>query len=201
MSLNQRKVHIWILKILGLWEADKQDKGQVGCKNSAGKLGLFRLPSKDFPISLPRLTQLFLMIMSYIHMPRGENWEMAKIIIIGKGVKWASLGHIPRSWRLVKGCMTLIERMALIHPKEFWPIFWLSFLLKTSERLIDKYIRDRVIVKNLSIHGWQICWNSTTGARNIKCIGKKGESNWSLRGYWANFNKTTFRSMNDIIAN
>jgi hypothetical protein len=56
-------------------------------------------------------------------------------------------GFVPTAWRQVK--VVFIPkpgRSSYCEPKDFRPISLTSFLLKTLERLVDRYLRDEVLV-------------------------------------------------------
>jgi hypothetical protein len=56
-------------------------------------------------------------------------------------------GYVPVSWRQVK--VVFIPKPGKNShsgPKDFRPISLTSFLLKTMERLVDRYLRDEVLV-------------------------------------------------------
>jgi hypothetical protein len=55
-------------------------------------------------------------------------------------------GYVPAMWRQVK--VVFIPkpgRNSYCGPKDFRPISLTSFLLKTLERLVDRYLRDEVL--------------------------------------------------------
>jgi hypothetical protein len=58
-----------------------------------------------------------------------------------------AMGYVPLSWRQFK--VVFIPKpgkSSYSGPKEFRPISLTSFLLKTMERLVDRYIRDEIMV-------------------------------------------------------
>jgi hypothetical protein len=58
-----------------------------------------------------------------------------------------AMGYVPLSWRQVK--VVFIPKpgkSSYSGPKDFRPISLTSFLLKTMERLVDRYIRDEIMV-------------------------------------------------------
>jgi hypothetical protein len=61
---------------------------------------------------------------------------------------WAGLvtGYVPAIWRQVKVVfMPKPGRDSYGGPKDFRPISLTSFLLKTMERLVDRFLRDEIL--------------------------------------------------------
>jgi ribonuclease HI len=69
-----------------------------------------------------------------------------------------SSGFIPKAWRGVK--VTFIPkpgRASYVEAKSFRPISLMSFILKTIEKLVDRYIRENVLVSN-PLHKYQYAY-------------------------------------------
>ena len=70
--------------------------------------------------------------------------------VIGPLVRLAraslAVGHVPEAWRGTRVVfIPKAGKNGYTSPKDFRPISLTSFLLKTVERLVDKYIRDKVL--------------------------------------------------------
>ena len=89
------------------------------------------------------------------------DWQVAARIVTYRRVEWAIdsfapykspgidgifSGHVPTAWRQVK--VVFIPkpgRNSYCGPKDFRPISPTSFLLKTLERLVDRFLRDEIL--------------------------------------------------------
>ena len=62
-----------------------------------------------------------------------------------------TLGYIPKAWKGTKVIfIPKAGKKGWTSPKDFRPISLTSFVLKTVERLVDRYIRDKILtVKSL----------------------------------------------------
>ena len=59
------------------------------------------------------------------------------------------LGHVPRAWQGTKVVfIPKAGRISYVSPSDFRPISLTSFFLKTAERLLDRYIRDTILVRH-----------------------------------------------------
>lgn len=123
-------------------------------------------------------------------------------IILSKSLTW---GHIPREWREVK--IIFIPKPGRIDynsAKAFRPISLSSFMLKTMERLIDRDIRDSVLIANpLSInqHAFRAGFSTESALHNlvnkIDCTLAAGESVLAtFMDIQGAFDNTTFNSIN-----
>jgi hypothetical protein len=56
---------------------------------------------------------------------------------------------VPPAWRQVKVFIPKPGRNTYCGPKDYRPISLTSFLLKTMERLVDRYLRDETLVSSL----------------------------------------------------
>ena len=84
-------------------------------------------------------------------------------------------GYIPTAWRWVKvGFIPKPGRSFYCGPKDFRPISPTSFLLKTLERLVDRFLRDEVLAFNpLPALTFQ-----TVLDLNAACRSKRTETYW-----------------------
>jgi len=58
-----------------------------------------------------------------------------------------AMGHVPAIWRQVKVVfIPKPRRSSYCGPRDFRPISLTSFLLKTMDRLVDRFLRDEVLV-------------------------------------------------------
>jgi hypothetical protein len=59
---------------------------------------------------------------------------------------WLATGYVPAIWRQVKVVFILKpSRTSYSGPRVYRPISPTSFLLKTMERLVDRYLRDKAL--------------------------------------------------------
>ena len=69
------------------------------------------------------------------------------------------LGHVPRPWQSTRvAFIPKAGKASYVSPKDFRPISLTSFLLKCTEKLVDRFIRDKVVsVKSLNTgqHAYQ----------------------------------------------
>ena len=56
-----------------------------------------------------------------------------------------AMGYVPVIWRQVKLVFILKPDSSYCGPKDFRPISLTYFLLKTMERLVDRFLRDEVL--------------------------------------------------------
>ena len=101
---------------------------------------------------------------------------------------------VPYLVKIFRACLvtsydpaTLRQIMVMFTPKTVWnsysgswdfrPISIKSFLLKTIERLVDRFLRDEILAfiplhpKSTCIIGWEICRNSPSSARGSGAEG------------------------------
>jgi len=58
-----------------------------------------------------------------------------------------ALGYIPMSWKRISMVFIPKPGKSLYHAKSLQPISLMSFILKTLEKLLDRHIRDGVLVE------------------------------------------------------
>lgn len=81
------------------------------------------------------------------------------------------LGHIPKVWTLVK--VIFIPKQGksdYTSPKSFRPISLTSFLLKTLERLVDRFVRDTYLARrplHKSQHAYRECRSTETALHQL----------------------------------
>jgi hypothetical protein len=76
-----------------------------------------------------------------------EEWEVLIPYLIRIFRACLVTGYVPAMWRQVK--VVFIPkpgRNSYCGPKDFGPISLTSFLLKTLERLVDRFLRDEILV-------------------------------------------------------
>jgi len=76
-----------------------------------------------------------------------EGWDILIPYLIRIFCGCQATGYVPTVWRQVK--VVFIPkpgRNSYCGPKDFRPISLTSFLLKTLERLVDRFLRDEILV-------------------------------------------------------
>lgn len=117
-------------------------------------------------------------------------------------------GYIPKLWRQVKVVFLPKPGKAdYSQPKAFRPISLTSFLLKTLERLCDRYIRDNILVKsplNVNQHAYNVGKSTETALHQVvSYIEHNLENKTCTLGAFIDiegaFDKTTFTSINNAL--
>jgi hypothetical protein len=76
-----------------------------------------------------------------------QGWEILIPYLIKMFCACLATGYVPAAWRQVKVVfITKTGRNSHCGSKDFWPISLTSFLLKTLERLVDRFLRDEILV-------------------------------------------------------
>jgi hypothetical protein len=78
-------------------------------------------------------------------------------------------GYVPAMWHQVK--VVFIPkpgRNSYCRPRDFRPISLTSFLLKTMERLVGRFLRDEILafkpLQPTCIPAWEVCGNGSSSA-------------------------------------
>lgn len=120
-----------------------------------------------------------------------------------------ALGHIPVAWREVK--VIFIPKPGktdYTQPKSYRPISLSSFLLKTLERLCDRYIRDEALTKSplhKNQHAYTIGKSTETALHSVvskieTAINHQCSSLAAFIDIEGAFDKTTFPSISSALA-
>jgi hypothetical protein len=80
-----------------------------------------------------------------IMLQKGFELLAGKLVILLRAS--LALGYIPVSWRHIRVVYTPKPGKPLSQVKSLRPISLMSFILKTLEKLIDRHIRDGVLVE------------------------------------------------------
>ena len=96
------------------------------------------------------------------------------------------LGHVPRPWQSTRvAFIPKAGKASYVSPKDFRPISLTSFLLKCTERLVDKFIRYKVVsAKPLSSdqHACQVGLSTETALFKVKQLIQSQLGRTEVRG-------------------
>jgi hypothetical protein len=85
-----------------------------------------------------------------------------------------SAGYVPAIWWQVK--VVLISKPGkgtYSGPRDYRPISLASFLLKTMERLVDRYLRDNALIL-VPLHSNKHAYQAGNGYSSARCTGREG---------------------------
>jgi hypothetical protein len=76
-----------------------------------------------------------------------EGWEVLIPYLIRIFCACLATGYVPAMWRQVKVVfIPKPSRNSYCGPKDFRPISLTSFLLKTMDRPVDRFLRDEILL-------------------------------------------------------